>query len=266
MKHSTPSRVSWHALLAAIGLTTATLSGPAAAHDHQPSRRVNNVVLVHGSLVDGSGWEAVYKQLTSKGYNVSVVQNPTTSLAADVAATKAVLDEQNGPVVLVGHSYGGAVVTEAGNDAKVTALVYVAAFVPDAGESVQTLTANPPPGTNVPPFLPPVNGFLTLDKTKFPASFAADLPLRRATFLANAQVRWGLEAFAGQVTLPAWRARPNWYLLTTEDRMIPPPAQRAMSQRIDATVYETRSSHAVYESNPKAVVDIIEKAAYGKQR
>ena len=224
-------------------------------------QRINNVVLVHGGFVDGGGWEPVYKLLKVKGYNVSIVQNPTTSLAADVAATKAVLAAQDGPAVLVGHSYGGVVISEAGNDAKAARLVYIAAFAPDKGESVQKLIANPPPGAPVPPILGPVNGFLMLDKAKFAASFAGDVAPERAEFLANAQVPWGVDALAGEVSEAAWRSKPSWYLVAKDDRMIPPDAQRAMSKRTGATTVETAGSHAVYESNPQAVAELIERAA-----
>ncbi|MQR02633.1 alpha/beta fold hydrolase [Glaciimonas soli] len=228
------------------------------------TERVNNVVLVHGGFVDGGGWESVYKLLKAKGYNVSIVQNPTTTLAADVAATKAVIDAQKGPVVLVGHSYGGVVISEAGNDSKVTRLVYIAAFAADNGESVQKLIANPAPGAPVPPILPPVNGFLMLDKAKFPAAFAGDVKPERAAFMADAQVPWGVEALAGEVTNAAWHTKPSWYLVTKDDKMIPPDAQRAMAKRAGATVTEVTGSHAVYESHPAAVAAIIEKAATSK--
>jgi pimeloyl-ACP methyl ester carboxylesterase len=246
------------AATAAFGVVATSPAAQAA------TERVNNVVLVHGGFVDGSGWQPVYKLLKAKGYNVSIVQNPTTSLAADVAATKAVIDAQDGPVILVGHSYGGVVVTEAGNDPKVARLVYVAAFAPDTGESVQSLIANPAPGAPVPPILPPVNGFLTLDKTKFAASFAGDVAPGRAAFLANSQVPWGVEALQGAVTAASWKSKPSWYLVATEDKMIPPDAQRAMSQRAGAKVVEARGSHAVYESKPSAVAALIEKAATTK--
>jgi pimeloyl-ACP methyl ester carboxylesterase len=251
-------------LFSSLFMTSATLGIVATSPAAESAERINNVVLVHGGFVDGSGWEPVYKLLKAKGYNVSVVQNPTTSLAADVAATKAVLDVLNGPAVLVGHSYGGVVVTEAGNDPKVARLVYIAAFAPDKGESVQSIIANPAPGAPVPPILPPVGGFLMLDKHKFAASFAADVPPERAAFLANAQVPWGVEALAGEVTEAAWKAKPSWYLVATEDKMIPPEAQRAMSKRAGATVAEARGSHAIYESKPAAVASIIEKAALAR--
>ena len=221
----------------------------------------SSVVLVHGGFVDGSGWEKVYKQLKEEGYPVTVVQNPTTSLADDVAATKRAVASAHSPVILVGHSYGGVVITEAGNDPKVAGLVYIAAFAPDKGESVATLIKDPPPEAPVPPILPPQDGFLLLDKTKFAASFAADVPKDQADFMANAQVPWGLEALNGMVSEPAWRSKPSWYLVATDDKMIPPEAQRAMSKRAVARTSEARGSHAVYVSNPEVVANLIRAAA-----
>jgi pimeloyl-ACP methyl ester carboxylesterase len=227
---------------------------------------VRNVVLVHGGFVDGSGWQGVYDLLKKDGYNVSVVQNPTTSLADDVAVTRRALAAQDGPAILVGHSYGGVVITEAGNDPKVAGLVYIAAFAPDKGESVSALIKNPPPGAPVPPILPPQDGFLFLDRTKFHASFAADVNPDAAAFMADSQVPWGVEALDGAVSEPAWKTKPSWYLVATEDRMIPPDAQRAMSKRAGSTVAEISGSHAVYVSQPQAVAAIIAKAAHGAER
>ncbi|GAA2358819.1 alpha/beta hydrolase [Dactylosporangium salmoneum] len=227
------------------------------------SPAVSNVVLVHGGFVDGSGWQPVYDRLTREGYRVSVVQNPTLSLDGDVEATRLVLDRQDGPAILVGHSYGGAVISEAGNHPRVAALVYIAAFAPDKGESVNSLIADPPPGAPVPPILPPVDGFLFLDREKFHASFAGDLPADQATFLADSQVPWGVDALAGAVNEPAWRTKPSWYLVATDDRMIPPPAQRAMSERAGSAVVEVAGSHAIYVSQPDAVADLIRRAAAG---
>ena len=227
------------------------------------STAVKNIVLVHGGFVDGSGWQGVYKALKKNGYNVTVVQNSTTSLADDVATTKRAIATQDGPVILVGHSYGGAVITEAGNDPRVVGLVYIAAFAPDRGESVSSLIKNPSPGAPVPPILPPVDGYLMLDKAKFPASFAGDVSPEEAAFMADSQVPWSVNALGGAVTEPAWKAKPSWYLLTTEDRMIPPDAQRQMSKRAGATVVEVKGSHAVYVSQPQAVAHIIEAAAKG---
>ena len=222
-----------------------------------------NVVLVHGGFVDGSGWVGVYKALKKAGHSVTIVQNPTFSLADDVAVTRRALAAQNGPVILVGHSYGGVVITEAGNDPKVAGLVYVAAFAPDQGESVSSLIKDPQPGAPVPPILPPQDGYLFLDRSKFAASFAADVNPEVAAFMADSQVPWGLEALNGAVTAPAWKTKPSWYLVATDDKMIPPDAQRAMSKRAGSTVIEVKGSHAVYVSQPAAVASLIERAASG---
>jgi pimeloyl-ACP methyl ester carboxylesterase len=222
-----------------------------------------SIVLVHGGFVDGSGWEGVYNILKRDGYSVGIVQNATKSHTDDVATTKQVIAEQNGSVILVGHSYGGAVITEAGNDPKVIGLVYITAFAPDKGESVQSLIKDPPPGAPVPPILPPVNGYLFLDKEKFAASFAGDVEKGKAAFMADSQVPWGLDALAGAITEPAWKHKPSWYLLVTDDKMIPIAAQRLMAKRAGATTNEVGGSHAIYVSNPKVVAEIIEKAAKG---
>lgn len=220
-----------------------------------------SIVLIHGGFVDGSGWEGVYNILRKDGYNVAIVQNPTTSLADDVAFTKRVIAAQPGKTLLVGHSYGGVVITETGTDPKVAGLVYVAAFAPDKGESVASLIKDPPPGAPVPPILPPQDGFLLLDPTRFAASFAADVSESKAGFMAASQVPWGVNALTGEVTVPAWRSKPSWYLVATDDKMIPPPAQRRMSQRAGSTVSEVAGSHAVYVSQPQAVASLIAEAA-----
>lgn len=225
------------------------------------SDSIRNILLIHGGFVDGSGWEGVYQGLRKQGFTVSVVQNPTTSLADDVAATKRVLAGIGQPAILVGHSYGGVVITEAGNDPHVAGLVYIAAFAPDAGESVASLIQDPPPGAPVPPILPPEDGFLLLDRSKFAASFAADVELGLAEFMADSQVPWGVAALEGKVSRPAWKTKPSWYLIATEDRMIPPPAQRAMAGRAGATTAEVAASHSLYVSQPKAVVDLVIRAA-----
>jgi pimeloyl-ACP methyl ester carboxylesterase len=222
---------------------------------------VKNIVLVHGGFVDGSGWEGVYKVLKNDGYTVTIVQNPTLSLAGDVAVTKRALAAQNGPTILVGHSYGGAVITEAGNDPNVAGLVYIAAFAPDKGESVSSLIANPAPGAPVPPILAPQDGFLFLDRSKFAAAFAADVNADAAAFMADSQVPWGVDALSGAISEPAWKTKSSWYLVSTEDKMIPPDAQRAMSKRAGSTVVEVRGSHAVYVSQPREVAHLIEQAA-----
>ena len=219
------------------------------------------VVLVHGGFVDGSGWEGVYQFLRKDGFQVSIVQNPTLSLAGDVAATRRVIDSQSGPVILVGHSYGGVIATEAGNHPKVVGIVYIAAFAPDRGESVSSLIKDPPPGAPVPPILPPQDGFLFLDRAKFASSFAADVDAEKSAFMADSQVPWGVEALGGTITEPAWKTKPSWYLIATDDRMIPPPAQRFMSKRAGSSVVEVGGSHSVYVSQPKAVAALIATAA-----
>jgi pimeloyl-ACP methyl ester carboxylesterase len=222
---------------------------------------VRNVVLVHGGFVDGSGWRGVYERLTADGFNVSIVQNQTLSLESDVETTHNLLDQQDGPSILVGHSYGGAVITEAGRHENVAGLVYIAAFAPDTSESVNTLIADPPPGAPVPPILAPVDGFLFLDREKFAGSFAADLPAEDAAFMADSQVPWGVEALNGAISEAAWRTKPSWYLVAADDRMIPPPAQRAMSERAGSTVVEESGSHSIYVSQPQVTAELIKQAA-----
>jgi pimeloyl-ACP methyl ester carboxylesterase len=225
-----------------------------------------SIVLIHGGFVDGSGWEAVYSILRKDGYSVSIAQHPTTSLADDVAYVRRLVAEQPGPVLLVGHSYGGVVTTEAGNDPKVKGLVYIAAFAPDKGESVESLIKDPIPGAPVPPILPPKDGFLLLDQVKFAASFAADVDEQKAAFMAASQLPWGVAALAGAASQASWKNKPSWYLVATDDKMIPPPAQRAMSQRAGSTVVEVPGSHAVYVSQPEAVAELIRKAAVATTR
>jgi len=259
-----PMGVGTRIIYCAMAIMTLILSmGENTMAQTKSTAVVKNIVIVHGGLVDGSGWEGVYNILKKDGYTVAIVQIPTISLADDVAFTKRAIAVQNGAVILVGHSYGGAVITEAGNDPKVAGLVYVAAFALDKGESVSALIKDPPPGAPVPPILPPVDGFLLLDKAKFPASFAGDVSPEKAEFMADSQVPWGVNAVGGTISEAAWKAKPSWYLLTTEDKMLRPDAQRLMSKRAGATVVEVKSSHAVYVSHPQAVAHIIEEAAKG---
>ena len=246
--------------LKTFALATAAIAGASPALAASPAKPVS-IVLVHGGFVDGSGWQGVHDILKRDGYDVTVVQNPTLSLTDDVEVTKRAIAEAKYPVVLVGHSYGGVVISEAGNDPKVRRLAYIAAFAPDAGESVETLIANPAPGAPVPPILPPEAGFLKLDKAKFAASFAADVNPATAQFMADSQVPWGVAALAGKVSVPAWKSKPSYYLVASDDRMIPPTAQRAMAKRAGAKVVEVKGSHAVYVSRPKDVAALIERAA-----
>src|SRR5262245_55759378 len=225
------------------------------------SQKPLKIVLVHGGFVDGSGWAGVYRALRKDGFEVAVVQNPTLSLSDDVAVTRRTITAQGGPVMLVGHSYGGVVITEAGTHPNVAGLAYIAAFAPDAGESVSSLIKDPAPGAPVPPILPPQDGFLFLDRTKFHASFAGDLDPDTAAFMADSQVPWGVQALDGKITTPAWRTKPSWYLVATDDRMIPPPAQRAMSKRAGSTVIEVQGSHSIYVSKPGPVAELIVRAA-----
>jgi pimeloyl-ACP methyl ester carboxylesterase len=222
---------------------------------------MNNIVLVHGSFVDGSGWEGVYGILRRDGYSVSIVQNPTISLEDDVAYTLRTVAAQDGPTLLVGHSYGGAVITEAGNHSKIAGLVYIAAFAPDRGESVATLNKASAPGGSGSPILPPRDGYLFQDKAKFPASFGADLDIEKAAFMADSQLPCGVAALNGTISEPAWRKKPSWYLIATDDRMIPAEDQRVMAKRLGATVIDVKGSHAVYISQPSAVAAFIKQAA-----
>ncbi|MEV0033507.1 alpha/beta hydrolase [Nocardia sp. NPDC050793] len=219
------------------------------------------IVLVHGGFVDGAGWRLVYDELTRDGFRVRVVQNPTKSLADDAATTRQIIDDIDGDVVLVGHSYGGAVITEAGTHDMVKTLVYITAFAPDQGESVSTLIATFPQDGPQPPILPPNDGYLFLDRAKFHDSFAGDLSAQDAAFLADSQVPWGLDALGGTISEAAWRVKPSWYLQVTEDKMIPPAAQASMAERIGAKVIETPGSHAVYASRPEVVAGLIRTAA-----
>ena len=220
-------------------------------------KQLKNVVLVHGAWADGSSWQGVHDVLRSRGYNVSIVQNPLTSLADDVAAVNRVLARQDSPALLVGHSYGGMVITEAGGGANVAGLVYIAAFVPDAKESVTTLIQ----GGEQAPLQPSSDGFLFFDPAIFPQAFAQDLPATQGAFLATAQIPPAGVAFGTPISQVAWKTRRSWYVLATEDRIIPPAAQRQMATRANAAITEVRGSHAIYVSQPKAVADAIDAAA-----
>jgi pimeloyl-ACP methyl ester carboxylesterase len=224
-----------------------------------PAGSVKNVVLVHGAFVDGSGWKAVAAILTKDGYKVSIVQPPETSLEDDIAATNRVLDAQDGPTVLVGHSYGGAIITGAGRNANVKSLVYVAAFQPDDGESIASLGGSMPPAGA--PLKPSSDGFLYIDPTKFHADFAADLPATEASFMARSQVGLSVKAATAGATSSAWKTKPSFAVVATEDRSINPDLERKMYKRSNATTIELRSSHAVYMSHPVEVAALIEKAA-----
>src|SRR5882724_4882241 len=246
-------------LLAAAGVVAlAAVAAPAKA----APAGIKNIVLVHGAWVDGSGWQGVYQVLKKDGYNVSIVQNPLSSLADDVAATKRVLAMLDGPVILVGHSWGGAVITEAGNDPKVAGLVYIAAFAPDAGESLDGLSKNAAPGSPVPPILPPQDGFLFLDKAKFHQAFAADVDAEQSAFMAVSQAPLSIASFTAPITTPAWKSKKSWALIPTGDEMIGQAGETFMAKRAGATIVEFKGgSHAIYVSQPKVVADLIEKAA-----
>jgi pimeloyl-ACP methyl ester carboxylesterase len=245
-------------LTAAASLTVLSFAAlPALAAP--ASGPVRNIVLVHGAFADGSGWKPVADILRKDGYSVSIVQEPETSLEDDVAATNRILDRQSGPAVLVGHSYGGAIITVAGNNPHVASLVYVAAFAPDEGEQVGALTGtNPPAATSI---APTKDGYLLIDEAKFPADFAADLPLAEAKFMAISQVPINAKIFGTPITAPAWKSKPSYGIVATQDRMINPDLERSMYKRANAKVTEVKGSHVIFLSQPKAVADVIEQAA-----
>lgn len=248
-------------IIAGVAIITAILF--LSANTAFAQTPVKNIVLVHGAFADGSGWEAVYKILKKKGYNVSVVGNPNTGLADDVAATKRVIARQTGPVLLVGHSYGGAIITEAGNDPKVAGLVYIAAFVPDANETLLQLLQAGPPAPNSGILPPDEAGYIWYDIKKYHSGFCADLPKEQADFLANSQIPVSATVFGSSFNNPAWKSKPSWYIVATEDQTIPPDGERFMAKRAGATVTEIKASHLVFMSQPKAVADVIETAAKG---
>lgn len=229
-------------------------------------QKPTSIVLVHGAFVDGSGWQAVYDLLRKDGYEVLVVQNPTVTLDGDVAATEHAIAAAKYPVVLVGHSYGGMVITQAGDNPKVRSLGYIAAFAPDDGESVAALNEAPAePTESKAPLLPPRSGFLFVDPDKFPTAFAADVPPAITHFMAAAQVPWGLQAVQAKISKVGWKVKPTSYLVTAEDRMIPPSAQRKMAKRSGARTIEIKSSHAVMLSHPQEVAAFIRAADHGPQ-
>lgn len=227
---------------------------------------VKNIVLVHGAFADGSGFEPLYYILKKKGYNVSVVGNPNTGFANDVAATKRVLDRQDGPAVLVGHSYGGAIITEAGNHSKVAGLVYIAAFAPDANETLLQLLQSGPPAPNSGILPPDANGYIWYDVAKYHSGFCADIPKEKADFMAASQVPVSATVFGTAIGTPAWKSRLSWYVVATEDQTIPPDGERFMAKRMNAKVTEIKGSHLVFISKVQAVADVIEAAAKGSAK
>jgi pimeloyl-ACP methyl ester carboxylesterase len=241
-----------------------TLIATAAPAQAAPPEKPVSIVLVHGAFVDGSGWKSVYDALSKDGYEVLVVQNPTLTLEGDAEATRQVIARAKHPVVLVGHSYGGAVITQAGDDPKVKSLAYIAAFAPDVGESVSDLASKPHPGEDAAPLLPPADGFLLVDPIKFPTAFAADVDGSTTRFMAASQVPWGLGAVGFKLTKAAWKNKPAHYMLTLQDHMVPPSGQRMMATRAKAKLVEIPSSHAVMLSHPQKVVAFIEGVAQEK--
>src|SRR5271163_3502626 len=220
---------------------------------------IKNVVLVHGAFADGSGWEAVAKILEKDGYTVSVAQPPETSYAEDVKSARAAIDAVDGPVVLVGHSYGGSIITEAGNDPKVSALVYIAAFALDEGESCASIEQAVPQASKA--FKPDSDGNWWIEQEHFAADFAADIPAQQAAFMAIAQVPISTDAFTHKVSSPAWKNKPTWYMVATADRSINPDQERMMAKRANAKTVEVNSSHVAYMSYPKEAAKLIEEAA-----
>lgn len=224
--------------------------------------KVKNIVLVHGAFADGSGWKKIYTILKNRGFNVSVVGNPNTGLEDDVKATKRVLDRQDGPVILVGHSYGGAIITVAGLDPKVAGLVYISAFAPDEGEALGDLLGSYPrdPQSGI---LAPVDGYVWYDLEKYHTGFCADLPADEAAFMADSQVPAALSCFTYKFSEIAWKTKPTWYIVAAEDHSIPPDLERFMGNRIGGKVSEIAGSHLIFISHPEEVSDIIRSAAEG---
>ncbi|HEY0316633.1 MAG TPA: alpha/beta hydrolase [Sphingomonas sp.] len=244
------------ATLLAAAASLAAISGGTAA----VAAPVRNVVLVHGAFADGSGWKPVADILRKDGYHVSIVQEPLTSVEDDAAATKRVLDQQDGPAVLVGHSYGGAVITAAGDHPNVSALVYVAAFAPDQGETLGGLVQGTPPASNS--IRPTKDGFLFINQADFDADFAGDLPKAEADFMAISQMPIAGKTFGEPFAAPAWKAKPSYGIVATGDRMINPQLERTMYARAHARITEVKGSHVIFISQPRAVATVIETAAH----
>lgn len=242
-----------------------TASLPSAIISAQ-SPHAKNIVIVHGAFADGSGWEKVYHKLTRRGYNVTIVQTPLTSLEDDVAATQRAVDRQNGPVVLVGHSYGGVVITQAGSSPKVVSLVYVAAFLPDINETALSLASiiAPAPENGILP--PDEKGFIYYDKAKFRSGFAAEQSPQKADFMYASQDPVSVKGFMTPITCAAWKTRPSYGIVATEDKCIDPGLERTMYRKANASIAEIKGSHTVFMSNPKAVASVIVKAAKGSRR
>jgi pimeloyl-ACP methyl ester carboxylesterase len=246
-------------MVAALAATLTTSALQIASAQSAPKTGIKNVVLVHGAFADGSGWEAVARILEKDGYTVSVPQPPETSYADDVKYAKAAVDAMDGPVVLVGHSYGGAIITEAGNDPKVAALVYIAAFAADAGESCASIEQAMPQASKA--FKADSNGNWWIDPAHFAADFAADVPPAVSRFMAQSQVPISTDSFTSKITTPAWKNKPTWYMVATEDRSINPDNERRMAKRANATTVEVKASHAAYLSHPRETAKLIEEAA-----
>lgn len=242
-----------------LSLAGTLLFALAAAVPARAADPVKNVVIVHGALADGSGWRKVHDLLIGKGFNVTIVQPPMTTLDADVTAAKRILDLQDGPSILVGHSYGGMIITEAGNADNVAGLVYIAAFQPDAGETLLDLAGQTPAATTG--IKATADAFLYLDPKVYAADFAADVPAAEAKFMAHSQVFPSKVAFETKITQPAWKTKKSWALIATADRAINPELMRTMANRAGSTSVEVEGSHAVFMSRPQAVADLIEKAA-----
>jgi pimeloyl-ACP methyl ester carboxylesterase len=257
--------IKWRIIVSTFALAAAALAGVASAQSSKTSpqiSRANNIVLVHGAFADGSGWRGVYNELTRRGYRVTIVQNPLTSLADDVAATKRVLQRQDGPTILVGHSWGGSVITEAGVDPKVAGLVYVSGLSPDAGETTsEQYTGYTTPPEFVIEKLP--DGFGILSPQKFKAGFAADASDADAAFLRDTQVPINVSVFDTKLKNAAWRTKPSWAVIATNDKAFDQRMLQAMAKRIGASITEVKASHAVFMTQPKVVAEVIEKAARG---